>query len=218
MGADGRSLRVVLADDDQFSREGLRGTFEADGATVLGEASSLAEAVSIASAAKPDVVVIDPRLAGAESGPALAAITGAAPDARVAVLTDSAGESEVVSALTGGADSYLLKATPADQLVEAVRQTADGSTVLAGGAMQSLLAHLVRGHEPRAGRDQGARLSSRESEVLSMIVSGADNAEIGRALSISRHTVKQHVTNIFDKLGVRTRVEAAVMAVRHELD
>lgn len=218
MTPDERPLRVVLVGDDRYSRDGLRGMFETDGAEAVDVAASLAEALTLLRAEKPDVVVVDP--SAAEGGPAewIPQLTAAAPGARVAVLTDSAAEHEVLGALGAGAVSYLLKTSPAEELVAAIRQTAAGSTVLAAGAARGVLAGVV---SPRRGgrRPQGPRaeLSPRESEVLAMIVDGADNAEIGEALSISRHTVKQHVTNIFDKLGVRTRVQAAVLAVRDDL-
>lgn len=218
MSVDGRPLRVVLIDDDQFSREGLRQIFEQDGAEVAAEAGDPAAALTAIGEAAPDVVILDPKVAAGDPGESIAAIARAAPGARVAILTDSGEEQEVQAALSSGASSYLLKATPAQELLAAIRQTAAGSTVLSGDAARGLLASLPappRG--PRAAQRSGAGLSAREAEVLRMMVAGADNTEIGRALSISRHTVKQHVTNIFDKLGVRTRVEAAVMAVRQDL-
>ncbi|HXD54501.1 MAG TPA: response regulator transcription factor [Solirubrobacteraceae bacterium] len=218
MTPDGRSLRVVLVGDDRFSRDGLRGMFETDGAETVDVAASLAEALAFLRAEQADVVVVDPSAADGEPSEWMAQLVAVTPDVRVAVLTDSAAEHEVLAALGAGAVSYLLKTSPAEELVAAIRQTAAGSTVLAAGAARGVLAGVV---SPRRGgrRQQGPRaeLSARESEVLAMIVDGADNGEIGQALSISRHTVKQHVTNIFDKLGVRTRVQAAVLAVRDDL-
>ena len=218
MSPGARGLRVVLVDDDQFSREGLRGMFESDGGEVVGEAASLVEALATLGAATPDVVVIDPKVPGGRTAEAMPAIAEAAPQARVAVLTDSGDEHDVLAAFAAGATSYLLKAAPAEELLTAIRQTAAGSTVLAQAVAQGLLSALAaRARSTRAGARANTALSARELEVLTMIVDGADNAEIGRVLSISRHTVKQHVTNIFDKLGVRTRVEAAVLAVREGL-
>ena len=208
----------MLVDDDQFSREGLRGMFESDGGEVVGEAASLAEALATLGSARPDVVVFDPKVPGGRTADAMPAIAEAAPQARVAVLTDSGEEGDVLAAFAAGATSYLLKAAPAEELLASIRQTAAGSTVLAQAAARGLLSALAaRARSTRAGARVSSALSAREVEVLAMIVDGADNAEIGRVLSISRHTVKQHVTNIFDKLGVRTRVEAAVLAVREGL-
>ena len=220
MSPRGRPLRVVLADDDYFSREGLRGLIESsEGTVVAGEASTFAEALDAVTETKPDVVVMDLRIAGAEPGEAPAALVAAAPDTRVVVLTGSAVEAEVLATLAAGATGFLLKDAPAEDLVAAIRQAANGNTVLAGAAANALLTQLdasaaAVAAAPAPDAATTAALSTRESEVLAMIVDGADNAEIGKALSISRHTVKQHVTNIFDKLGVRSRVEAAVLAVR----
>ena len=124
----------------------------------------------------------------------------------------------MLEAMAAGADSYLLKDTPADQLVGAIRQTAAGSTVLSDVALRTLLRRVEEVSEgERATREPEPALSARESEVLKLIIDGADNAAIGKALSISRHTVKQHVTNILQKLDVRTRVQAAVRAVQDGL-
>lgn len=218
MTPDERPLQVVLVDDDRFSRDGLRGVFETDGAEVVEASASLAEALTFLRAEQADVVVVDPSVADGEPHEWIGQLVAVAPGVRVAVLTDSAAEHEVLAALGAGAVSYLLKTSPAEELVAAIRQTAAGSTVLAAGAAREVLAGVVSTRRG-ARRPQGPRaeLSPREAEVLTMIVDGADNAEIGQALSISRHTVKQHVTNIFDKLGVRTRVQAAVLAVRDDL-
>ncbi len=212
------ALRVVLADDHHFSREGLRGMLEAEGIVVVGEAANGAEAVRLTAELAPDVVVLDLRMPGGSVGETIAAIAATGHRARVAVLTVSAEEADVVEALAGGADSYLLKDTPAEQLVGGIRVTAAGSAVLSQQAKQTLVAGLVAARDAAASGDGSLRsLSEREREVLKLIVAGAGNAEIGRELSISRHTVKQHVTNIFGKLAVTTRVQAAVVAVREGL-
>jgi len=209
------ALRVVLADDHHFSREGLRGMLEAEGIVVVGEAANGAEAVRLTAELAPDVVVLDLRMPGGET---IAGIAATGHQARVAVLTVSAEGADVVEALAGGADSYLLKDTPAEQLVGGIRVTAAGSAVLSEQAMQTLVAGLVAARDAAVAGDGSLRsLSDREREVLKLIVAGAGNAEIGRELSISRHTVKQHVTNIFGKLAVTTRVQAAVQAVREGL-
>lgn len=212
------ALRVVLADDHHFSREGLRGMLEAEGIVVVGEATDGAEAVRLTATLAPDVVVLDLHMPGPTVGETIAAIAATGHGARVVVLTVSAEEGDVIEALTGGADSYLLKDTAAEQLVGGIRVTAAGSTVLSEPAMRTLVARLGDAEEAAAAGEGPIRtLSDREREVLRLIVSGAGNAEIGRELSISRHTVKQHVTNIFGKLEVNTRVQAAVRAVREGL-
>jgi len=207
-------LRVVLGDHHHFSREGLRATLEADGAVVVGEASDDAHTCALIASLQPDVVVIDPEMSGGAVGETLQRIAATDPTVPVAVLTASADGRDLLEALTGGADSYLLKDTPADQLVGAIRQTAAGNAVLSASAAHTLVAHVVI---PSSDAEDQPTLSGREREVLRLMVEGADNAAIGKALSISRHTVKQHVTNIFSTLGVNTRVQAAVRAVRDGL-
>jgi DNA-binding NarL/FixJ family response regulator len=212
------SLRAVLADDHHFSREGLRGILEADGIEVVGEAADGAEAVRLTASLAPDVVVLDLRMPGSTVGETISGIAATGHGARVVVLTVSAEEGDVIEALAGGANSYLLKDTPAAQLLGGIRETAAGSAVLAPAAMSMLLAKLGDpAIEPSPDAAVLSALSERELQVLKLIVDGAGNADIGRELSISRHTVKQHVTNIFIKLGVATRVEAAVRAVRDGL-
>jgi DNA-binding NarL/FixJ family response regulator len=214
------ALRVVLADDHHFSREGLRGMLEAEGIAVVGEAANGPEAVRLAATLAPDVVVLDLRMPGGSVGETIAGIAATGHGVRVVVLTVSAEDADVIEALTGGADSYLLKDTAAEQLVGGIRVTAAGSAVLSEPAMRTLVARLGEAEDAAAAaaaKGPIRALSDREREVLRLIVSGAGNAEIGRELSISRHTVKQHVTNIFGKLEVNTRVQAAVRAVREGL-
>jgi DNA-binding NarL/FixJ family response regulator len=209
-----QSLRVVLADDHHFSREGLRTTLEADGVVVVGEASDGAAVVPLVASLEPDLVVLDVKMPGGTVAETIERIAKIDASVRIAVLTVSVEHGDVLSALLAGADSYLLKDAPAEQIVGAIRQTAAGSVVLSEPAAHALLANVASPGETAAF---GEHLSERERDVLRLIVDGADNATIGDALSISRHTVKQHVTNIFGKLGVRTRVQAAVLAVREGL-
>jgi DNA-binding NarL/FixJ family response regulator len=217
MSTTEEQMRVVLADDHHFSREGLRGMLEADGLEVVGEASDGNELIPLVGSLSPDVVVLDLRMPGATVSETIRRISEADPSVRIAVLTVSAEERDVLEALAAGADSYLLKDTPAAQLVGAIRQTAAGSTVLAGVALSTLIASADEQLAQDQRLEQAPELSTRESQVLKLIIEGADNAEIGSVLSISRHTVKQHVTNILQKLEVSTRVQAAVRAVKDEL-
>jgi two-component system NarL family response regulator len=210
-------LRVVLADDHHFFREGLRGMLENAGVSVVGEATDSAEAVAHASRLKPDVVVIDLNMPVAARAEALRGIAAASPEARVVVLSASAEEAEVLEALSAGACSFILKDTQADELVGSIRQSAGSQAVLSADLMRALVTRASsNGHaiEPPRPTIEPPELTPREMDVLRLLTQGQDNAAIGLELSISRHTVKQHVTNIFEKLEVRTRVEAAVYAVR----
>jgi DNA-binding NarL/FixJ family response regulator len=217
-----QALRVVVADDHHFFRDGLRGMLEAGGMDVVGEASDGNEAVALAHSLAPHVVVLDLNMPGASGLDALRALGRTCPDVQAVVLTVSNADADVLEALAAGACGYLLKDTRPDALVGSIRQAAEGQMVLSGEVAQALVAHVRAGADttddesPAQGGEEPA-LSPREAEVLRLIAEGADNTAIGAALSISPHTVKQYVANIFEKLGVRSRVQAAVHAVRSGL-
>ncbi len=212
------ALRVVIADDHHFFREGLREMLAADGMAVVGEATDGAGAVTLARELAPDVVVIDLKMPNASGIDALRQIVMASPDAQLVVLTVSADEADVLETLAAGACSYLLKDTRADELVGGIRLAAGGHAVLSRDVVRALVARVRMDNQAaEQASSDGLALTARELEVIRLITDGADNAAIGRELSISRHTVKQYVTNIFEKLGVHSRVQAAVYAVRKGL-
>lgn len=211
------NLRVVLADDHHFFREGLRDLLEEAGLSVVGEAKDGAEALLLAEELKPDLVVIDLNMSGAPGSDALLHIAAVSPEARTVVLTSSVKATEVLAALQAGASAYVVKGAQADELIAGIRQTARSHVVLSRAVIEALVIHVgppENDQAPKRAQKLDTALTARERDVLCLLAQGADNAAIGLELSISPHTVKQHVTNIFEKLGVRTRVEAAVYAVR----
>jgi DNA-binding NarL/FixJ family response regulator len=235
MSVTGESLRVLIADDHRLFREGLRGVLEADGLEVVGEATDGHGALALARGICPDVVVLDLRMPGLSGLEVLRELTASCPEVQTVMLTASDSNADVLAALAGGACGYLLKDTRADRLADSIRQAADGQMVLSKNVARALIEHVRLAADPGvsvsgrgeatnpaagAGADSGPRteerpaLSPREMQVLGLIVEGADNAAIGLELSLSPHTVKQYVTNILEKLGVRSRVQAAVYAVR----
>ncbi|HWY90271.1 MAG TPA: response regulator transcription factor [Solirubrobacteraceae bacterium] len=227
MNPSENTLRVVIADDHHLFREGLRGMLEAGGVEVVGEASGGNEAVALAQRLAPDVVVLDLKMPGVSGLDALRGIARTSPDVQTVVLTVSDDETDVLDALAAGACGYLLKDTRADRLADSVRQAAEGHMVLSAEIARALMEHVRAGADAaRAGAEAEAEvretedrlaLTPREIEVLRLLAQGADNTTIGLELSISPHTVKQYVTNIFEKLGVHSRVQAAVYAVRSGL-
>jgi two-component system nitrate/nitrite response regulator NarL len=230
----GESVRVLIADDHHIFLEGLRRAFEEGGMEVVAETYDGHGVVSLACELHPDVAVLDLRMGDVSGLEVLSGLRRSCPDVQVVILTVSNAATDVIAALAGGACGYLLKDSRADQLAASVRQAAEGQMVLSPRIARALAEH-VRAHAEQgdsggnaadgrgASRDHGqatedvATLTPREMEVLGLIVEGADNATIGRTLSISPHTVKQYVANIFQKLGVRSRVQAAVYAIRSGL-
>jgi two-component system nitrate/nitrite response regulator NarL len=224
VAAPTNALRVVIADDHHLFREGLKGLLRDAGMEVVGEAADGADAAMLVRQLQPQVVVLDLNMPGTSGLQALRRIARSDPDTQTVVLTVSADEDDVVEALAAGACGYLLKDTHADWLADGIRQAAAGQMVLSSDVAGALIARVraegdatpsspTDAGDPRAGEGEPA-LTPRERDVLRLIAEGADNMAIGRELSISPHTVKQHVTNIFEKLGVRSRVQAAVYAVR----
>ena len=208
----------MLADDHHFFREGLRGVLVADGIAVVGEAVNGAEAVALTRELTPDVVVIDLNMPGSRGIDAIPRILASSPGVEVVVLTVSTDGDDVLQALSAGACSYLVKDTRTDELAGCIRQAASGQAVLSREAAQALtsraLTNALEDGTAEQARSDLPALTDRETEVLQLLVDGADNATIGRELSISPHTVKQYMTNIFEKLEVNGRVQAAVYAVR----
>jgi DNA-binding NarL/FixJ family response regulator len=204
-------LRIVLADDHQLFRQGLRGTLEGAGMVVVGEGSDGEEAVALARELAPDVLVLDLSMRGRSGLDALRTLAASNPDVCAVVVTVSAARRDVLEALDAGARGYLLKDTPVEQLAIGVRQAAEGQIVISSFLADALRAHA---HTGALGEEDRQALTPRERQVLRLIADGADNSAIGQALSISPNTVKQYVRNILDKLGVRNRLQAAVHAVR----
>lgn len=224
VGGRQEKLRVVIADDHPFFRDGLREMLQDGGIDVVGEASDGNEAVALTQRLAPDVVMLDLNMPGASGIDALHELARCAPGVQSVILTVSVQDADVVAALAAGACGYLLKDMRADRLLSSVRQAAEGDMVLSAEVARALRSHVRAGAEGALaeaddasgapGEADRAALTPREEEVLRLIAEGADNATIGHALSISPHTVKQYVANIFEKLGVRSRVQAAVHAVR----
>jgi two-component system, NarL family, response regulator LiaR len=206
-----RAIRVVVVDDHHFFRHGLRSLLEEHGFEVAGEATSGDAAVGLAVDLEPDVVVMDLHMPGISGVEATRRLSERGCSARILVLTISAADSDVVEAMVAGACGYLLKDTSPNQIAAGVRAAAVGESMLSA-SVAARLVDRVRG-APRA--PPGAvDLSEREVEVLRLIGQGRDNAQIAERLVISPMTAKNHVSNILAKLGVESRTQAAIYAVR----
>ena len=208
-------IRVLIADDHELLRDGLRGMLDAqEDMEVVGEAQDGAQAVDEAIRLHPDVVIMDirmPRLDGIEATKRLTAQGARAP--RVLVLTTFDLDEYVYEALRAGAGGFMLKDAPPRQLAEAVRTVAAGESLLAPTVTRRLIERYVsRPPTDAVRRERFAELTERELEVLKLLTRGLSNAEIGERLFLSEATVKTHVTRVLNKLGVRDRVQAVVLS------
>ena len=205
------AIRVVLVDDHHLFRQGLRMLLEEHGFEIAGEATSGEAAVGLVLEVEPDVVVMDLHMGGMSGVDATRRLSEHGSSARILVLTVSTADSDVVEAMLGGACGYLLKDTSPDQIAAGVRAAAAGESMLSASVAAQLV-DRIRG-APRAP-PEAVDLSEREIEVLRLIAQGRDNAQIAEQLVISPMTAKNHVSNILVKLGVESRVQAAIYAIK----
>ncbi|HEY7196207.1 MAG TPA: response regulator transcription factor [Gaiellaceae bacterium] len=208
-------LRVLLVDDHDLFRTGLKNLLGEQGLHVAGEAENGDVAVRLVQELAPDVVVMDLNMPGPSGVDTIREITAMAPLTRVVVLTISDDDNDVVSAVMSGACGYLLKDASVDQLVAGIRAAAAGESLISPQIAAKML-QLLRANQSSADAADRIRseLSDREIEVLKLIANGKDNAEIARQLFISPKTVKNHISNILMKLQIENRIQAAVYAVR----
>ncbi|HET7647379.1 MAG TPA: response regulator transcription factor [Gaiellaceae bacterium] len=207
-------IRVLLADDQALVRGGFKLILDAqDGLEVVGEADDGRAAVTKARALRPDVVLMDVRMPVLDGIAATRTVVGDGLAAHVLVLTTFDEDEVVYGALKAGASGFLLKTAPPAQLVEAIRTVAAGEALLAPTVTRRLIEDFVRRPPPgEAVPERLAELTEREREVLGLIARGFSNAEIAAKLFLSGATVKTHVNRIFQKLAVRDRVQAVVLA------
>lgn len=207
-------LRVLLVDDHPIYRAGVARTLaDAGGMEVVGEAADAAAAVALAQSLAPDLVLLDISMPGGGGLGALAAIAGQDPAPRVMMLTASENEDDLMQALRLGAQGYVLKGVGAADLVTALREVAAGRSHVAPGLAGRILASLRGGHG--TGANPLADLSKREEDILRLVARGLSNREVGQALDLQEKTVKHYMTSILQKLHLRNRVEAAMLAREH---
>ena len=199
------AIRLLIVDDHPVVRDGLRGIFAGDPEfEVLGEAADGSEAVTMAEALRPDVVLMDLRMPGTHGADAIGQLAERGNPARVLVLTTYETDADVVPALEAGATGYLLKDAPRAELIRAVRAAYRGESVLAPSVASRLVSQL---RKPASDT-----LSDRELEVLSLIAQGETNRGAAARLFISEATVKTHLLHIYAKLDVNDRAAAVATA------
>jgi DNA-binding NarL/FixJ family response regulator len=209
-------ITVALADDQPLVRSGLRMIVEGEpDLRIVGEAVDGAEAVSLVASARPDVLLLDVQMPGVDGLAAMEEIAATQTPTRVLMLTTFDLDEYVYRAMRAGASGFLLKDMPGEDIVSAVRQVARGVDALLAPAVTRRLLERFTGRAPQPESGLLQRLTAREVEVLGVIGRGLSNAEIAQELFISETTVKTHVARILMKLGLRDRVQAAILA--HEL-
>ena len=209
---------VLVVDDAPLFQAGIAAALSEAGFSVTGQAQDAMSAVTKARQLQPDVVVLDVLMPGLSGLEVVDKICNAAPNTSVVLLTSSESEEDLLSAIKSGASGYVVKDTPLPQLVENIHEVARGGSVVSPMMVSKLFANvrqLLRHRDIVAGRRP--TLTGREVEVLQLVAQGMTSREIGEKLFISENTVKNHVRNILDKLGLHSRSEAVMYALREDL-
>jgi DNA-binding NarL/FixJ family response regulator len=209
------TIRVLVADDQTLVRAGFRMMIDAEpDIQVVAEAGDGGEAVRLSRQFAPDVVLMDirmPEMDGIEATRLLAA-PGHAARPRTVILTTYDLDEYVFDALAAGASGFLLKDVPPEDLIRAIRITAAGESLLAPSVTRRLIEHFVRARPAAEAASALARITARETDVLRLVARGMSNAEIAGILFLGESTVKTHVGHILEKLGLRDRLQAVILA------
>jgi DNA-binding NarL/FixJ family response regulator len=207
--------RVLIVDDHDLFRSGLRNLLEEQGVHIVGEAAAGQEALRIVRDLAPDVVVMDLNMPGMSGVEATRHISSVAPLTRVLMLTISDQDNDVIDAILAGACGYLLKDSSIQELMAGIRAASMGESLISPTIASKVLQRVrASSTQPEIESTIRAELSDREIEVLKLIANGKDNAMIAGELHISPKTVKNHISNILMKLQIDNRIQAAVYAVR----
>lgn len=210
-------IRVLICDDQDVVLEGLKAILKtAPGIEVAGAANDGAEAVELISQIRPDVVLMDLKMPGMNGIQATQRIREQFPQVRVLVLTTYDADEWVFDAIRSGASGYMLKDTPREELIAAIKGTAAGKTHVDPGVAGKIFAQVAQS-TPAVPESFILELSEREREVLRLMARGLSNADIAQRLYLSEGTVKNYVSSVFTKLGVSDRTQAAVIALRNGL-
>lgn len=212
--------RILIADDHALLRDALRRLLESEpGMEVVGEAADVGHVIESARTLQPDIILLDLAMPGGSGLDAIEPLLQQSPDSRIIVLSASISREQVVKAMQAGARGIALKECTSGDLMDGIRLVTEGRYWVAGDCMNS----LVEAIRDEAALDAPARkskdfgLTRRELEIVGLVVAGYSNPEIARKCAISEQTVKHHMSNIFDKVGMYNRVELALFAVSHAI-
>jgi two-component system, NarL family, nitrate/nitrite response regulator NarL len=211
------AVRILVADDHAIFRDGLRKLLEgSDDVTIIGEASNGNEAIKMMAKLKPDILLLDLRMPEKDGLGVLEEINFDTVTTRVIVLTAAEDDRDVVRAMRLGARGVVLKQSASDLLLKSIRKVNDGEIWLDNRMTAEVIDAFKKSSEAGQRREKPL-LSDREKEIVQLVAQGFRNREIGEKLFISEQTVKNHLHNIFDKLGVSDRLELALYAIHHRL-
>ncbi len=212
-----QAIRILVADDHAIFRDGLRKLLEvADDVTIVGEASNGVECVKMLAKFKPDILLLDLRMPEKDGLGVLEEVNFDSLPTRVIVLTAAEDDRDVVRAMRLGARGVVLKQSASDLLLKSIRKVFDGEIWLDNRMTAEVIDAFKKSSESGQRREKPL-LSDREKEIVQLVAQGFRNREIGEKLFISEQTVKNHLHNIFDKLGVSDRLELALYAIHHRL-
>jgi two-component system, NarL family, nitrate/nitrite response regulator NarL len=211
------TVRILVADDHAIFRDGLRKLLEgADDVQIIGEASNGTECIKMLAKLKPDILLLDLRMPEKDGLGVLEEINFDTTTTRVIVLTAAEDDRDVVRAMRLGARGVVLKQSASDLLLKSIRKVSDGEIWLDNRMTAEVVEAFTKSSEAGQRREKPL-LSDREKEIVQLVAQGFRNREIGEKLFISEQTVKNHLHNIFDKLGVSDRLELALYAIHHRL-
>jgi two-component system nitrate/nitrite response regulator NarL len=211
-------IRVLIIDDHTLFRSGVRALLARQpGFEVVGEAADGLDGIKRAKELGPDVILLDLHMPGLSGREAVKILAEELPESQVIMLTVSEDAEDLVETLRSGASGYLLKNIDTQTLLDAIRRAAEGESVISAEMTSKLVRGLKAGARPEPQPAEKDKLSPREREILGFLAKGASNKEIARALDVAESTVKIHVQHILRKLGLASRVQAAVYAVESGL-
>ena len=212
-------VRVLIVDDDDLMRAGLRGVLASDDAIeVVGDASDGRDAVHRTRLLQPDIVLMDVRMPNLDGISATRAVLEAFPEVRVVIVTTFEQDDYIFGALRAGASGFLLKRTKPEELLSAVHTVAAGDSLLSPSVTSRVIERMAQQPEPDVAQDASLdELTPREREVLGLVARGLSNGEIAAALVVEESTVKTHVRRVLAKLGARDRVHAVIFAYENGL-